>query len=123
MARILVVDDSMFQRLTLADMLQQLGHETADAETGNAALETLLEERFDMICCDLLMPDGTGEDVLAGLRERGDTTPVVIVSANVQRAVRDRIEDLGARAFLNKPVDEADLARTTGEILGVSEPA
>lgn len=122
MARILVVDDSMFQRLTMTDILQRLGHETAEVETGNSALETLLDERFDLICCDLLMPDGTGEDVLAGLRERGDATPVVIVSANVQRAVRDRIEDLGARAFLNKPVDETDLASTTSEILGLSTP-
>lgn len=123
MARILVVDDSMFQRLTVADILQRLGHETAEAETGNGAIAKLAEEKFDLVCCDLLMPEGSGEDVLEAKKAKGDDTPVIVVSANVQQAVRDRVDNLGARGFLNKPVDEEELVAKVQELLGATTAA
>lgn len=109
MARILVIDDSFLQRRILSGFIRNRGHEVLEAEGGQVGLELLEAGAVDLVLLDLLMPEMSGFDVLGTIRNQGDELPVVIVSADIQEAARARCEELGATAFLNKPVDEGGL--------------
>ena len=108
--RILVVEDDPI----LSDGLRAgLGLSGATVECvatccdADAALAT---SRFGVVVLDLMLPDGSGLDVLRGLRERGDRTPVVLLTA--RDAVADRIAGLdgGADDYLGKPFDLDELS-------------
>lgn len=78
----------------------------ADGKTADAVLET---EKFDIIILDLGLPRMSGLDLLQRVRERGDHTPVLILTARV--TVEDRVKGLnmGADDYLTKPFDLTEL--------------
>lgn len=103
MAKILVIDDSGFQRKSICSIVKKLGHETFEAINGKEGLKTLEDSRFDFIICDLLMPEVDGFGVLEALKENSDTTPIIILTADRQTTSSARAIDLGALDVLNKP--------------------
>jgi CheY-like chemotaxis protein len=111
MARILITDDSTYQRGRLRRMLEEWGHDTIEATNGEEALHAAKTESLDAILLDLIMPEVQGFDVLRELRGRPATAPIIVVTADIQTEVRSECMELGAAAFLNKPVD-ADQLRT-----------
>lgn len=108
--RILVVEDDAVLRDGLQVGLGLSGF-TVDAvatcEDAKAALRTTA---FDALVLDLMLPDGSGLDVLASLRRRGHTLPVLLLTA--RDAVADRITglDAGADDYLGKPFDLDEVA-------------
>lgn len=109
MASVLVVDDSWVARLGLTRMLKTLGHEPAEAENGLLALEILEKQSFDFIFLDLLMPGMEGPEVLQTLMDRKNTIPVIVLSADIQETTKKRCFELGAKSFLKKPPQLAEL--------------
>jgi len=104
MARVLIIDDSGFQRSVIRMMLQKDGHETIEAPTGGEGIAAARTKSPQVILLDLLMPDMTGIDVLKVLRAENITTPVVVVTADIQETSRKGCMNLGAVGFVNKPV-------------------
>ena len=108
--RILVVEDDTI----LSDGLRAglgLGGATVDCVATCADAEAALAtSAFSAIVLDLMLPDGSGLDVLRGLRRRNDRTPVVLLTA--RDAVSDRIAGLdgGADDYLGKPFDLDELS-------------
>lgn len=108
--RILVVEDDTI----LSDGLRAglgLGGATVDCVATCADAEAALAtSAFSAIVLDLMLPDGSGLDVLRGLRRRNDRTPVVLLTA--RDAVADRIAGLdgGADDYLGKPFDLDELS-------------
>ncbi len=108
--RILVVEDDPI----LSDGLRAglgLGGATVDCVATCADAEAALAtSAFSAIVLDLMLPDGSGLDVLRGLRRRKDRTPVVLLTA--LDAVADRIAGLdgGADDYLGKPFDLDELS-------------
>jgi CheY-like chemotaxis protein len=106
--RVLVAEDDPAMRDVLETVLRERGYQVATVGSGNelaAALgRTRPEERFDLILSDVRMPGASGLDVIDRLREGGDTTPVVIVTAFPQRDVVERARGLEVR-LLAKPFD------------------
>jgi two-component system nitrogen regulation response regulator NtrX len=100
--RILIVDDEKNIRKTIEMIHRNAGWETAAAEDGEAALEALSNDRFDLVYLDLGMPKRDGIDVLKDIRERWPDQLVVIFTGNatVERAVE--ATKLGAFDFLEK---------------------
>ncbi len=117
MANILICDDSAFTRNMIKDILKMEGHNFLDAKDGIVLLNIVKEEKFDCILLDLLMPHKDGFQVLAELKEMGNTTPVIVVSADIQETSRQRCIELGASAFLNKPPKQADLINTINNVI------
>ena len=105
--KILVIDDSRFQRNQACRMLKEKQHEVEAAESVSKALEMLDESSPDLILCDLLMPDQDGFDFLAAVSARGIKAPVFIISANIQKKVQERCLSEGAKGFINKPITDA----------------
>jgi CheY-like chemotaxis protein len=109
--RVLIVDDDALIRDALRLLLEELGARVTEAADGGEALQRLQAERFDLVLCDLRMPDVDGFAVIRWIR--GDQglkdLPVVAVSAVGPGAGPDRIRDAGFDAQLRKPFDLNDL--------------
>ena len=110
-ASILVIDDSRQARLRMTKKLEAQGHSVTAVDGGAAALETLSATPFDLIMLDILMPDMDGFEVLRALKERAQLTdiPVIVVSALEDTKSEERCKQLGARAFMTKPVNAEEL--------------
>ena len=65
---------------------------------------------FDLILCDLMLPGLTGEELIANLRNHGDTTPVIVVSARTACTDRVALLRMGADDYICKPFDLDELA-------------
>ncbi len=104
-AQVFLVDDEANIRRMLAALLQDEGFTVAEAPNGNAALLAVDQVDPDVILLDLLMPPGPdGLDTLARFRERGLTTPVIMMSGKAQLTDAVKAVKLGAFQFLEKPL-------------------
>ena len=121
-ARVLVVDDSALSRRTLRQILEPAGYDVVEAEDGLSTLERYFIEKPDIVLLDLVMKGMYGLDVLTKIRELDANAKVVIVSADIQTSSHELVEAAGARAFVNKPFDRADILSTLEAVLdGVTE--
>jgi len=109
MSKILIVDDSAFQRKILKDMIEELGHEVAQANTGSAAIQSIENDNIDLICLDLLMPEVTGQEVLKYFYNKDNTPPIIVISADIQTKIKEQCLELGAAAFINKYINKEEL--------------
>jgi len=120
--KVLVVDDSALSRRTLRQILEPAGYEVAEAEDGLSALERYFLDKPDIVFLDLVMKGMYGLDVLTKLRELDAEAKVIIVSADIQTSSHELVEEAGAKAFVNKPFDRADILNTLASVLtGVAE--
>jgi len=120
--RVLVVDDSALSRRTLRQILEPAGYEVAEAEDGLSALERYFLDKPDIVFLDLVMKGMYGLDVLTKLRELDAEAKVIIVSADIQTSSHELVDEAGAKAFVNKPFDRADILNTLASVLtGVAE--
>lgn len=117
MRRILVVDDSVFARLNICNMLKEAGHETAEAANGREALALACSFRPDCILSDLLMPEMDGIGFLTALSERNIRLPVIVLTADIQETKKQQCFDLGAAAFISKPPQKTELLGLLDRIL------
>ncbi len=117
MARILVVDDSIFMRMTLSNMVKGGGHEVIVAVNGREGLEKVRSEQPDCLVTDLNMPDMEGPELIETLRKEGNTIPIIVNTADVQESTRARCMELGATAFFNKPLKSESVLASINEAL------
>jgi two-component system, OmpR family, response regulator MprA len=103
MARVLIVDDEPAVRAALDRALRLDRYETELAGDGREALDRLAEGHHDAVVLDVMMPGVDGLEVCRRLREAGDRTPVLMLTA--RDAVDDRVAglDAGADDYLVKP--------------------
>lgn len=111
-APILVVDDSISVRRVVTRNLRSLGYEVEEVSHGLEALGKLRNQTYSMVLTDLEMPHLDGFELLAELARVKplNTLPVVVASTKCDPETRRRILELGARAFLTKPVEPEVLA-------------
>ncbi|TLS69200.1 response regulator [Mariprofundus erugo] len=121
MARILVTDDSTFIRRRTCTILNRTGHEIIEATNGNHCLEIMQQDKPDLLFLDLVMPGLDGFGVLKTLQDAGNTIPVIVLTADIQDAVRDECMQLGAHTFLNKPPAEAAVLAALTDALAEGE--
>lgn len=115
--RVLVVEDERPIREGLLDRLGREGFTAEGAADGEAGLAALTRERFDMVILDLMLPGIAGEEVLTRMRERGDLTPVLILSARGQELDRVLLLTLGADDYVVKPFGVTELVARIRAIL------
>ena len=108
-AKVLVVDDSALTRRSLRQILETAGCEVYEAEDGLTALEQYFVDRPDVVMLDLVMKGMYGLDVLHKLRELDADARIVVVSADIQASSQELAEQAGAKAFINKPFDKAEI--------------
>jgi signal transduction histidine kinase/CheY-like chemotaxis protein len=113
---ILVVDDVATNRALLRDLLGALGFRMLEADSGHAALRQMQVAAPDMVLLDMVMPDMDGIETTRRLRADARTagTPILMISASSTPEEAERSLEVGANAFLPKPVNEHDLLREIG---------
>lgn len=107
--RFLLIEDngdlarSVHERLTLE------GHAVDHAPDLESARSCLTSAAYDLILLDIMLPDGDGRAFLSAQRQKGDATPVIVMTA--RSAVSDRVGtlDMGADDYITKPFDFAEL--------------
>ena len=108
-SRILVVEDEEHLRDGLRFNLVAAGFRVETARDGAAAKEALLERGFDLVVLDVMLPGEDGLAVCRWMRERGDLTPVMMLT--VRNLTEDMVEGLnsGADDYMTKPFDLREL--------------
>jgi CheY-like chemotaxis protein len=112
MTRLLVADDSETVLLMLQRRLEMEGYEVVTAKDGFEALERLRElgsSEPDVILLDAMMPRMSGTEVLAEIRGKGSTIPIVMISAHLDAQEPERMRSLGATDIVPKPFEWDDL--------------
>lgn len=117
MARIVIVDDAVFMRTVLRNILEEAGHEVvAEAATGENAVAAYEEHRPDLVTMDLVMPGEGGLPALRRILQLDPGARVIVVSAvGQQRDVEAAIE-AGATDFLVKPFEKETVIETVQRI-------
>lgn len=115
MARILVVEDDPSLRTVIRLVLEQAGHEIAEAANGRVALEKLEQAAPDLIVADAKMPFLTGAELIEQIRSQPALAalPVVLLTGLPASVPQDS----GADAIVAKPFEKTQLLNVIGRLL------
>lgn len=103
--RVLVVDDNRVNQLVATKMLTQMGYDVTTADNGQAAVELVVRERFDLVFMDCLMPVMDGYAATRELRRLGHShLPIIAVTAGVLDGEREVCLEAGMTDYLSKPL-------------------
>lgn len=108
--RILLAEDELALSKAYAQVLIMQGYEVEQVYDGKAALEAANSDTYDLMIFDVMMPKMSGLEVLKALREAGNTTYVIMLTAMSE--LDDKVEGLesGADEYLTKPIPLKELA-------------
>ena len=112
--RVLVVDDEPMVRTVTTKLLRLRGHAVQDADGGPAALAVLASEPFDIVVTDLSMPDMSGRELAAVIRQRHPGLPVLLLTGDTDADVEGG--DIGA--VVKKPFQLDALDAAVREVAG-----
>ena len=108
MARIVIVDDSPTQTLSLSKILKKHGHEVLTAKDGEEGVEVAKKELPDLVLMDVVMPKINGFQATRQITKNPSTShiPVIIVTTKDQETDRIWGARQGAKSYVTKPVEE-----------------
>lgn len=117
--RTLIVDDSLFTRKKLQDLLQEIPsiEICGVAKNGEEAIDMAVELKPDFITLDNILPDMTGLQILRVLKDQLTATIFIMISAVGQQSAIKEATDLGAKHYFVKPLDPIAFKETLIEIL------
>lgn len=115
--RILLVEDEPGLVLTLTDRLKAEGYVVDSVTDGDLAVAKALEESFDLVILDVMLPGKNGFDICQELRQKGFEVPVLFLTARGE--VTDKVVGLklGGDDYLTKPFDMLELTARVGALL------
>jgi two-component system, cell cycle response regulator DivK len=110
--RVLLVEDTDDSREVIRITLQDLGHEVIEARNGREALRAAIKRSPDVVLMDLSMPEVDGLQATTALRSIRTSShlPVIAMTVYPSTHFRDRAEDAGCDAFLQKPFTPEQLS-------------
>jgi two-component system alkaline phosphatase synthesis response regulator PhoP len=115
--QILVIEDEPTLARLLSYNLSQDGYETKVVDHGSEGLQTALQQAFDLIILDIMLPGMNGFEILSKLRQKGNKTPVIILTA--RNAEEEVVQGLkyGADDYITKPFGVAELLARVSAVL------
>ncbi|RKQ37572.1 response regulator [Oceanobacillus halophilus] len=118
MAKILVVDDAKFMRMTLGEMLQKANHEiVGEAINGEEAVSKYIELSPDIVTMDITMPGVNGIEATREIIKHNQKANIIICSAMGQQKVINEAIEAGAKDYLIKPFDENQVIETMNRLI------
>ncbi|HEV2492558.1 MAG TPA: response regulator [Terriglobia bacterium] len=128
--RILLAEDNAFNQKVAMRILERQGHEVVVASDGREALDALEQpasRAFDLVLMDVQMPDMSGFEATAAIRERERATgahlPIVAMTAHAMKGDRERCLRAGMDGYVSKPIQAKELLATISALVKVrTEP-
>ncbi|MEE4311921.1 MAG: response regulator transcription factor [candidate division KSB1 bacterium] len=117
MPRILIVEDEEMMRQGLADNLKYEGYEVEQADNGEDGLKKILQNSWQLIILDIMLPKMSGFDVCVKAREAGSSTPVIMLTAKGEEVDKIVGLELGADDYITKPFSLRELLARIKAIL------
>ena len=113
--RILVVEDHSDTLEALSRLLSHFGHEISLADTAENALNIIDSKEFDVVLCDIALPDGNGYDVVSEAKRKRPVKAVALTGFSATEDIQ-RGKEAGFDFHLTKPVDFHELRAVLGQI-------
>ncbi len=113
--RILVVEDHSDTLQALSRLLSRFGHEISVADTAQNALNIIDSKEFDVVLCDIALPDGNGYDVVSEAKRKRPVKAVALTGFGATEDIQ-RGKQAGFDFHLTKPVDFHELRSVLGQI-------
>lgn len=122
MAKVLVVDDALFMRATMSNLLKKWGLDVVgEASNGREAVELYEQLRPDLVTMDITMPVMSGiEAVKAIVTQYEDAKVIMVTALGQQKLIREAIEN-GAKDFVTKPFDPIQLRMVVDKLVTLDE--
>lgn len=117
MVKILIVEDEPQMRLGLKDNFEFEGYQVDFAEDGEKGLAAVEESSYDLIILDVMLPKISGFDLLKKIRNQGNNTPVIMLTAKGEEIDRVLGLELGADDYVTKPFSLRELLARVKAIL------
>ncbi|HEY0715707.1 MAG TPA: response regulator [Polyangia bacterium] len=119
MKKVLIVEDSELVRHQVHRILASAGYQVIDAKDGAEGLDRLkLEPDVGLVLCDVHMPRMGGIDLLGECKALGLATPIVVLTSEVLPGAMRLARELGAKAWVIKPVKPDVLISVVNKLLG-----
>jgi hypothetical protein len=113
--RILVVEDHSDTLQALSRLLSHFGHEISVADRAQTALNLIDSKEFDVLLCDIALPDGSGYDVIAEAKRKQPVKAVALTGFSATEDI-ERGKQAGFDFHLSKPVDFHELRAVLGQV-------
>ncbi|MFE8699195.1 response regulator [Cytobacillus sp. FJAT-54145] len=118
MARILIVDDAKFMRMTLSNILNKANHEVVgEGENGKEAIKLYKELSPDLVTMDITMPEMSGLEAVKEIKKDFPNAKVIMCSAMGQQKMVVEAIEAGAKDFIVKPFDEGRVLDAINRVL------
>jgi CheY-like chemotaxis protein/HPt (histidine-containing phosphotransfer) domain-containing protein len=122
--RILLAEDNIINQRLAVRLLEKQGHEVVVANNGSEAIAALEREPFDLALMDVQMPEMSGLEATARIREReratGARLPIIALTAYAMKGDRERCLEAGMDGYVSKPIRSEDLFQAIAEATPVS---
>jgi len=120
MARILIVDDSPSQLMSIRRIVEKLGHEALTAEDGAAGADAAKRAIPDLVLMDVVMPNLNGFQATRAITREPTTKHIPVILVTTKDQDTDRVWGMrqGAKAYITKPFNETELANLISQYLG-----
>ncbi|WP_447962712.1 response regulator [Nitrospira sp. Ecomares 2.1] len=113
---VMIVDDEEDFRLLLRDRLVRLGLTCVEAGNGEEAKVQLKKNHVDMVVTDFRMPKMDGLELIEWLQQNHRDLPIIFVSGDISVPIRQKAEQAGVYAILEKPCSLSDLSLKVVEV-------
>ncbi len=115
--RILIVEDEPNMRLGLTDNLEFEGYEIETASDGKDGLNKILDNEYNLVLLDVMLPQMSGFDVCKAVRKAGKTTPIIMLTAKGEEIDKVVGLELGADDYITKPFSLRELIARVKAVL------
>ena len=120
MAKILIVDDAKFMRMTLSNILMKGEHEVVgQGENGKEAINMYRELKPDLVTMDITMPEMNGIDAVKEIKNEFPDAKIIMCSAMGQQKMVVEAIEAGAKDFIVKPFDEGRVLNAINRVLSL----
>jgi signal transduction histidine kinase/DNA-binding response OmpR family regulator len=114
--KILLAEDNVINQRVAQRILQKAGYSVVVVDNGRKAVDEFFLQRFDLVLMDVQMPDMDGLEATAAIREREEwstsRTPIIALTAHAMSGDRERCLEGGMDAYIQKPIDAAEMLST-----------
>jgi DNA-binding response OmpR family regulator len=121
MPKILIVDDEPNMIIGLKDNLEFEGYEVHSADNGEDGLQKIINNNYDVVVLDVMMPKMHGFDVCKKVRERGIKTPIILLTAKGEEVDKIIGLEIGADDYVTKPFSLRELLARIKAVLRRTE--